>query len=143
MPVVPDLTGKAPGEAFRKVREAGLRPVLLALPSIPIHDVAHRLVTQDPAPGADVPEGARVALAFGVHILTWGNLLPPEYAPPGTAVPKVVGLELEDAISALHEARFQPYVCQPSRAVESLVVTRQEPPAGEGSRSAQVALYLD
>ena len=145
MPTVPDLTGHAPGDAFRALRAAGLRPVLLGLPSTSLAGAGYRLAAQDPGPGAQAPAGARVTLAFEPYPLSFGGPIDgPPPAPKGTPVPAVVGLELDEAADTIASARLQPFVFQPSRAVESLTVTRQEPAAGEPVRDlGQVALYLD
>jgi beta-lactam-binding protein with PASTA domain len=142
---VPDLSEMQPGEAFQALWEADLRPVLIGMPTMKTDgNQSYRVAAQDPSPATEVDAGTRVALAFAPHILSFGTLMGPPVAPPGTVAPNVVGRGIEEAMQQVTAAGLIAVVFQPSRAVETITVSRQEPaPSVAVGSFREVALWLD
>jgi beta-lactam-binding protein with PASTA domain len=145
VPVVPDLSGLRPSEAFAALRNVGLQPVLIGMPTAKFDGFSgYRVAGQEPSAEREVAQGTRVAVALEFHIEAFGPMQRPPSAPHGSPAPDAVGLDLEKAIARVTKAGFIAVVFQPERSVEDLAVSRQEPDPGTpvtGFR--EVALWLD
>lgn len=68
---VPDVTGLRLSEAFDALRAAALRPVLIGLPTAKSDgNLGYSVAAQEPAAGAGVKTGTRVALAAHTRALS-------------------------------------------------------------------------
>ena len=145
MATVPAVAEKHLADAFDAIREEGLQPVLIGLPTTKTTgNTGYVVATNEPPTGATVEPGARVALAATTRILSWGSIEGPSIATPGTPVPDLVGVEIEQAMACLTNQGFIAVVFQPERGVEQLNVTRQDPQPGQPvERFREVALWLD
>jgi hypothetical protein len=144
---VPNVTEIRPRDALAALRGAGLQPVVLGVPSLATDgDVGYVVAAQEPVAGTLVGVGARVLLALDVQRLSLGGLWGidgPPRAQPGSLAPELVGVELEAALIRAANAGFVSLVLRPSRAVEALAISRQEPAAGDPVESGQILLWLD
>ena len=145
MATVPAVAEMHLAHAFDAMREEGLQPVLIGLPTTKTTgNTGYVVATHEPPTGATVVPGARVALAAATRILSWGSIEGPPIAIPGTLVPDVVGVEIEQAMARVTNQGFIAVVFQPKRCVEQLSVTRQDPQPGQPvERFREVALWLD
>jgi beta-lactam-binding protein with PASTA domain len=145
VPVVPDLTGRLPSDAFAALRDIGLQPVLIGLPTAKFDGYsAYRVAGQEPSPGAEVDAGTRVALAHEYSVEAFGPLERPPFAAQGSPAPDAVGMPLEAAMARVTDAGFIAVVFQPKRGIDELAVSRQEPEAGEAVNGfREICLWLD
>lgn len=146
MPTVPNAAGLHLAAAFALMRDAGLRPVLVGLPTVKTAgNTGYVIAAQEPAAGREVGAGARVALAAATQLLSFGGGIDGDrVAEPRTPAPDVIGMEVEDAMARVTDEGFIGVVFQPERGVENLEVSRQEPPPGEPvERFREIALWLD
>ena len=142
---VPDVSGLHLAEAFNAIREEGLQPVLIGLPTMKTTgNKGYVVAAQEPAAGHEVREGTRVALAAVTHLLSFGTLDGPPVAAPGMPAPDLVGVEVERAMHQVTGAGFVAVVVQPERGVEEPTVSRQEPEPGQPvGPFREVVLRLD
>jgi beta-lactam-binding protein with PASTA domain len=145
VPVVPELSGLHPAEAFAAVRNIGLQPVLIGMPSAKFDGCSgYRVAGQEPPGGREVDAGTRVALALRFSTEAFGPMQRPPFAPHGTPAPDVVGLEIEQAIARVTYEGFIAVVVQPEQSAEDLAVSRQEPdPGAPVTEFREIALWLD
>ena len=145
MATVPAVGGLHLAAAFDAIREEGLQPVLIGLPTTKTDgNTGYVVAAHDPPAGATVEPGARVVLAAATRLLSWGSIDGPPVAARGTPVPDVVGVEIEQAMARVTNEGFIAVVFQPERGVEELVVSRQDPQPGHPvERFREVALWLD
>jgi beta-lactam-binding protein with PASTA domain len=131
VPVVPDLSGLRPSEAFAALRNLGLRPVMIGMPAAKFDGFSgYRVAGQEPSPEQEVASETRVAVALGFHVEAFGPIQRPPSAPHGSPAPNALGRDLEKAIRLVTSAGFIAVVFQPQRSVENLAVSRQEPDPG-------------
>jgi beta-lactam-binding protein with PASTA domain len=145
VPVVPELAGLSPSEAFRVLEEQDLQPVLLGLPTARSDGyLGYSVATHEPAAGREVEAGTRVALALEPRVLPGGGIERAPAAPDDARAPDVVGLEVEEAMRRVTAGGFVAMVLQPKQAVEHLTVSRQHPePGSPVPASHEIALFLD
>ena len=118
---VPDLTGMTQKGATTALEAAGLATGTVTKEQTDAGP-SGTVVAQDPAAGDKVAAGAEVALT----VSSGASPSPP----PAAAVPDVVGLTQEDAVSALQQAGFSAAVTQVSALVPAGEVTSQSPSGG-------------
>jgi hypothetical protein len=146
MTPVPDATALCLAAAFEVMREAGLQPILIGLPTIKTTgNSGYMIAAQEPAAGFPAESGARVALAATTQPLSFGGTLEgPPIAAPGTPAPDVIGVEIEEAMRRVTDGGFIAVVFQPERGIEQLNVSKQEPRPGQPvERFREVGLWLD
>jgi beta-lactam-binding protein with PASTA domain len=144
VPVVPDVRQRRPVDAFETLREIGLRPVLLGVPTIKSEgNTGYRVAAQEPPAETEVGVATPVCLALRPYLLSFGPIDGPPIAGAGTTAPHVVGVELETAIRQVTDLGLIAVVFQPERAVTELEIARQEPKAGETTSFREVAMWLD
>ena len=145
MATVPDAAGLHLAAAFDVILEAGLQPVLIGLPTTKTDgNLGYVIAAQEPAAGLEVEAGSRVAVAAATRILSWGSLEGPPVAAPGTPVPDLIGVDIEQAMERVTNEGLVAVVFQPERGVERVTVSRQEPEPGQPvERFREVALRLD
>jgi hypothetical protein len=83
VPGVPDVTGLRLSEAFDALRAAALQPVLIGLPTAKSDgNLGYSVAAQEPAAGAAVETGTRVALAAHTRALSFGGGIEGPLSPP-------------------------------------------------------------
>jgi beta-lactam-binding protein with PASTA domain len=146
VPIVPDAAGSHLAAAFALVRDAGLRPVLIGLPTTKsTGNTGYVVAAQEPAAGLPVEPGTRVALAATTRLLSFGGPIDGRaLAAPGSPVPDLIGVDVEKAMARATDEGFIAVVFQPELGVEQLSVCRQEPAPGDPVEPfREVALWLD
>ena len=128
---VPDLTGKTVAEATVVLQSEGLglgQQTLTNSDTIPLG----KIVSQSPAPGTSVDNGALVAL-----VVSKGPTL--------LAVPNVIGMADSDAIKLLQDTGFNP-VAGPSRFDKTVavgkVVEQNPAPDVQAAKGSQVTYIV-
>ncbi|MCL2503433.1 MAG: PASTA domain-containing protein [Coriobacteriia bacterium] len=128
---IPDVHGMTKAEAIKELQAAGLLAAVVSQQSdeAPVGSV----VSQEPAADSEVPKGSTVTLAIAISASS-----------AEIAVPAVVGIISEDAISSLKKAGFVAVVVDnPSFDVVDGVVVSQLPVAGsKAAKGSSVVIIV-
>jgi beta-lactam-binding protein with PASTA domain len=124
---VPEVVGLLVSDAFRAVRDAGLRP---AIERVSSSEPAGTVVGQDPAGGGDVDNGALVTLRVA-------KPRPAPTPPPAVELPRLVGLPVADARSRLRDLGLRSSVDRIESSEPAGTVVEQAPAPGAEVRKGE------
>ena len=120
---VPDVRGIREGLAYQKVRDSGLTPVIIRLPSTLQPETY--VYDQDPGAGNRIDKGNTVKIYVS-------------QGPPKTTVPNEVGKASLDAVQDLNSANLKASVHQVPSNQPADTVLAQDPPAGKKVKQGTV-----